>query len=137
VPGSTQSLTIPSVRTRRAETTVEIPSGGSLAMAGMIQEQTKQQINGLPGLMQIPILGALFKSRDYINHQTELMVLVTPYAVHAVAQKQLSRPDDGFADPSDPSTVLMGRLNRVYGTTAAQRVDSRSTYHGNYGFILD
>ncbi len=137
VPGSTQSLTIPSIRTRRAETTVEIPSGGSLAMAGMIQEQTKQQINGLPGLMQIPILGALFKSRDYINHQTELMVLVTPYAVHAVAQKQLSRPDDGFADPSDPSTVLMGRLNRVYGTTAAQRVDSRSTYHGNYGFILD
>ncbi len=97
---------------------MEIPSGGSLAMAGMIQEQTKQQINGLPGLMQVPILGALFKSRDYINHQTELMVLVTPYIVRAVAQKQLSRPDDGFADPSDPSTVLLGRLNRIYGTVA-------------------
>ena len=67
-------------------------------MAGMIQEQTKQQINGLPGLMQLPILGALFKSRDYINSQTELMVLVTPYVVRAVAQKDLSRPDDGFAD---------------------------------------
>ena len=66
------TLTIPSIKTRRAETTVEIPSGGSLAMAGMIQEQTKQQINGIPGLMQLPILGALFKSRDYINRQTEL-----------------------------------------------------------------
>ena len=73
-------------------------------MAGMIQEQTKQQINGLPGLMQVPILGTLFKSRDYVNHQSELMVLVTPYVVRAVAQKHLSRPDDGFADPSDPAT---------------------------------
>ena len=67
---------------------VEIPSGGSLALAGMIQEQTKQQINGVPGLMQVPILGTLFRSRDYINNQTELMVLVTPYIVHAVAQKR-------------------------------------------------
>ena len=54
---------------RRAETTVELPSGGSLAMAGMIQEQTKQQINGLPGLLQLPVLGALFKSRDYVNRR--------------------------------------------------------------------
>ncbi len=113
VPGSTQTLTIPSISTRRAETTVEIPSGGSLALAGMIQEQTKQQINGVPGLMQLPVLGALFKSRDYINHQTELVVIVTPYVVRAVAQKLLSRPDDGFADPSDPQTVLLGRLNRI------------------------
>src|SRR5216683_2262065 len=111
VTGSTTALTVPSIRTRRADTTVEIPSGGSLAMAGMIQEQTKQQINGVPGLMQIPILGALFKSRDFINNQTELMILVTPYIVRAVSQKQLSRPDDGFADASDPSTVLLGRFN--------------------------
>ncbi|HZQ12875.1 MAG TPA: type II and III secretion system protein family protein [Pseudolabrys sp.] len=136
VPGSTQTLTIPSISTRRAETVVEVPSGGSLAMAGMIQEQTKQQINGLPGLMQIPILGTLFKSRDYVNHQTELMVLVTPYVVRAVAQKQLAKPDDGFADPSDPSTVLLGRLNRIYG--AANKVEpARTSYRGKYGFILD
>ncbi len=121
VPGSTQTLTIPSISTRRAETTVEIPSGGSLALAGMIQEQTKQQINGVPGLMQLPILGTLFRSRDYINNQTELMVLVTPYIVHAVAQKQLSRPDDGFADPNDQSTVLLGRLNRIYGAAASRQ----------------
>ena len=108
-------LTIPSLRTRRADTTVEIPSGGSLAMAGMIQEQTKQQINGMPGLMQLPVLGQLFRSRDFVNRQTELVVIVTPYVVRAVARRNLSRPDDGFADASDPETYLLGRLNRIYG----------------------
>jgi pilus assembly protein CpaC len=131
--GST--LTVPSIRTRRADTTVELPSGGSLAMAGMISEQTKQQINGIPGAMQLPILGALFKSRDFINNQTELMVLVTPYAVHAVSQKELSRPDDGYADASDPATILLGKFNRIYGV--AGRVDPKVTYHGKPGFILD
>ncbi len=133
--GQTQTLTIPSIRTRRADTTLEIPSGGSLAMAGMIQEQTKQQINGVPGLMQLPVLGALFKSRDYVNRQTELMVLVTPYVVRAVAQKDLARPDDGFADPSDPSSVLLGRLNRLYGVPS--KTAATQAYHGKPGFILD
>lgn len=137
VPGASQSLTIPSISTRRAETTVEIPSGGSLTLAGMIQEKTKQQINGIPGLMQVPILGALFRSRDYINNQTELVVIVTPYIVHAVAQKQLSRPDDGFADPSDPSTALLGRLNRIYGEPGGSSPPPATDYHGKYGFILD
>ena len=85
-------------------------------MAGMIQDQTKQQLNGIPGLMNLPVLGALFKSRDFVNHQTELMVMVTPYIVRAVAQKDLSRPDDGYADASDPATTLLGRFNRLYGT---------------------
>jgi len=136
VPGSTQTVTIPSVRTRRADTTVEIPSGGALAMAGMIQEQTKQQINGVPGLMQLPVLGSLFRSRDFINRQTEMMVLVTPYIVRAVAQKDLSRPDDGFADASDPSSMLIGRLNRIYGV-AGRRPEPRSGFRGTFGFILD
>jgi pilus assembly protein CpaC len=135
---TTTTVTIPSIRVRRAETTVEIPSGGALAMAGMIQQQTKQAINGLPGLMQVPILGALFRSRDYVNQQTELMILVTPYVVQAVAQKDLSRPDDGFADAPDPSTNLLGRFNRLYGTSGpAGPVDPLHSYRGNYGFILD
>ncbi len=139
VPGSTQTLTVPSISTRRADTTVEIPSGGSLALAGMIQEKTKQQINGVPGLMQLPILGSLFKSRDYINNQTELMVIVTPYVVRAVSQKQLSRPDDSFADPADPQTVFLGRLNRIYGTAGQPEVpaEQRANYRGKFGFILD
>jgi pilus assembly protein CpaC len=131
----TDTLTIPSIKTRRAETTVEIPSGGSLAMAGMIHEQTKQQLNGIPALMNLPILGALFKSRDYINRQSELMVLVTPYVVRAVAQKDLSKPDDGYADASDAATSLLGRFNRIYGVPTGSI--PKQTYRGKYGFILD
>jgi len=129
------SLTVPSVKTRRAETTLEIPSGGSMAMAGLIQEQTKQAINGLPGLDQLPVLGALFRSQDFVNNQTELMVLVTPYVVRAVAQKELSRPDDGFASASDSQSALLGRINRIYGVAA--RVDPVSGPQGNFGFIID
>jgi pilus assembly protein CpaC len=134
-PNSNATATIPSIRTRRADTTVELPSGGSLAMAGMIQDSTRHNINGFPGLMQLPILGPLFKSNDYVNQRTELMVLVTPYIVRAVASKDLSRPDDGFADPSDPAQVLLGRFNRIYGVGG--KVEPADAYHGKYGFILD
>ena len=129
------SVTIPSIRTRRAETTLEIPSGGAMAMAGLIQEQTKQAINGFPGLAQLPVLGALFRSRDFVNSQTELMVLVTPYIVRAVAQKDLSRPDDGFANASDPQADLLGSINRIYGVPG--RVEPARNYRGTYGFITD
>jgi len=130
------TLTIPSVKTRRAETTIEVPSGGSVALAGMIQEQTKQAINGLPGLMQLPILGSLFRSRDFVNRQSELMVIVTPYIVRAVSEKQLSLSDDGYADASDPATILLGRLTRIYAPPA-RPIDPAPNYHGKYGFILD
>jgi pilus assembly protein CpaC len=133
--GGAGGTTIPSIKTRRAETTLEIPSGGAMAMAGLIQEQTKQAINGLPGLAQLPILGSLFRSRDYVNSQTELMVLVTPYVVRAVAQKELSRPDDGFAAPSDPQADLLGSINRIYGVPG--RVEPARNYRGTYGFITD
>ncbi|ABD06492.1 type II and III secretion system protein [Rhodopseudomonas palustris HaA2] len=127
--------TVPSIKTRRVDSTVEIPSGGSLAMAGLIQEQTKQAINGMPGMTQIPILGTLFRSRDYINRQSELMVLVTPYVVRAVAPKDLSRPDDGFADASDPQSDLLGSINRIYGVPG--RTGQSQTYRGRFGFITD
>ena len=135
VQAAGNALTIPSIRTRRAETTLEIPSGGAMAMAGLIQEQTKLAINGLPGLAQVPVLGALFRSRDFVNNQTELMVLVTPYIVRAVAQKDLSRPDDGFANATDPQADLIGTINRIYGTPG--RVEPARNYRGTYGFITD
>jgi len=133
--GGTGGTTIPSIKTRRAETTLEIPSGGAMAMAGLIQDQTKQAINGMPGLAQLPVLGTLFRSRDYVNRQTELMVLVTPYIVRAVAQKDLSRPDDGFASASDPQTDLLGSINRIYGVPG--RNEPARNYRGTYGFITD
>jgi pilus assembly protein CpaC len=136
VTGSTvNSLTVPGITTRRAETTLEIPSGGSMALAGLIQEQTKQAINGLPGLAEVPILGTLFRSRDYVNHETELMVLVTPYVVRAVAQKDLARPDDGFADASDLKAELLGNINRIYGVPG--RSEQSESYSGLFGFITD
>jgi pilus assembly protein CpaC len=134
--GGAGGTTIPSIKTRRAETTLEIPSGGAMAMAGLIQDQTKQAINGLPGMSQLPVLGSLFRSRDFVNNQTELMVLVTPYIVRAVAQKDLSRPDDGFAATSDPQADLLGSLNRIYGVPGRTELPARN-YRGAYGFITD
>jgi pilus assembly protein CpaC len=129
------NLIVPSVKVRRAETTLEIPSGGAMAMAGLIQDQTKQAINGLPGLSTLPVLGTLFRSRDFINNQSELMVIVTPFIVRAVAQKDLSRPDDGFAAASDPQADLLGSINRIYGVPG--RVEPAQNYRGTYGFITD
>src|SRR6202790_1030173 len=133
--GGAGGTTIPSIKTRRAETTLEIPSGGSMAMAGLIQEQTKQAVNGMPGIDSLPIFGALFRSQDFINHETELMVLVTPYIVRAVAQKELSRPDDGFAPASDSQSALLAQMSRIYGVAA--RVEPGGNYQGNFGFIID
>jgi pilus assembly protein CpaC len=133
--GGAGGTTIPSVKTRRAETTLEIPSGGSIAMAGLIQEQTKQAVNGLPGVDQIPLFGQLFRSQDFINNQTELMVIVTPYIVRAVSQKELSRPDDGFAPSSDSQSTLLAQINRIYGVPA--RLESLGNYQANFGFIID
>jgi pilus assembly protein CpaC len=129
------SLTVPSIRTRRADSTLEIPSGGSMAMAGLIQQQTKQAVSGLPGLDQLPILGGLFRSQDFVNNETELMVLVTPYVVRAVAQKDLSRPDDGFAPANDSQSTLLARINRIYGVAA--RVETGAGHPGYFGFIID
>jgi pilus assembly protein CpaC len=137
LPGGSgqSSLTIPAIKTRRTDTTVEVPSGGSLVLAGMLSERTRQNMNGLPGLMNLPVIGTLFRSRDYMNRQTELMFMVTPYIVRATSARKLSRPDDGYADASDPSSYLLGRLNRVYGISG--QVDPRRPLHGQHGFIMD
>ncbi len=113
---------VPGVKTRRADTTVEIPSGGSLAMAGMIREQTKQNINGLPGLMQVPMLGTLFKSRDYVNNQTELVILVTPSFHRSAWPVKPPVWNRGFGRP-DRSVAFLSRQLRLHPrlTGAARR----------------
>jgi pilus assembly protein CpaC len=129
---------IPAIKVNRADTTLEIPSGGSMVMAGLIKQQTKAAISGLPGMSQLPVLGTLFRSRDYVNNNTELMVLVTPYVVRAVAQKDLSRPDDGFVDASDPQADLLGNVNRIYGApNRAEPAPTTRSYRGVFGFITD
>ncbi|HVX78384.1 MAG TPA: type II and III secretion system protein family protein [Bradyrhizobium sp.] len=132
---SISGISVPSIKTRRAETTLEIPSGGSMAMAGLIQDQTKQAINGMPGVDQLPVLGQLFRSQDFVHNQTELVVLVTPYIVRAVSQKELGRPDDGFAPASDSQSALLARINRIYGVSG--RIEQVAGYPCNFGFITD
>jgi len=125
----------PGLKVRRAETTVELPSGGSMVLAGLIQHQTKQDINGTPGLKDLPVLGALFRSRDYQEHQTELVVICTPFIVQAVNEKQLATPLDRLNIATDRQTILFGRLNKVYGVPG--NAPKGVVYHGNVGFIVE
>ena len=124
----------PALDTRSAETVIELPSGGSMMLAGLIKDTTRQLVDGTPGLKKLPVLGALFRSRDYTQNQTELVVIVTPYLVGSVAERQLATPIDRFNTPTDRQTILFGRLNKVYGT-AGQNPDG--VYHGNVGFIVE
>jgi pilus assembly protein CpaC len=111
---TTNGLTIPALSVRRAETTVELPSGGSFAIAGLMQHVNKQVIDGFPALKDMPVLGALFRSRDYQNDETEMVVIISAYLVEPNATAAFAAPTDGFVPPSDPETLLLGRLNAVY-----------------------
>ncbi len=126
-------VSVPGFRTRNNVTTVELPSGGSIATAGLISTQAQQAINGLPGLMNLPVLGALFRSRDYQRNETELLIIVTPYIVHAIDPDQIVRPDQNFEDASDPQAVLLGRVNRIYSRSGALR--PLPGYSGKIGFV--
>ncbi len=126
---------VPGFLTRKNETTVEIPSGGSIASAGLLQTISKQAINGLPGLLDLPILGALFRSNDYQKQETELMIIVTPYIVKPVKPNEIARPTDGFADASDPQTWLLGQVNQLYATPG--NPEAMKDYKGPIGFIQD
>ncbi len=128
-------VSTPGLLSRNNETTIELPSGGSIATAGLIQQKSLQVINGLPGLLNIPILGTLFRSRDYQKSETELMIIVTPIIVKPVAASALAKPDDGFTDASDPQAYLLGRMNKLYATPGNPQ--ARRDYHGRVGFIQD
>jgi pilus assembly protein CpaC len=108
------ALTIPALAVRRAETTVEVPSGGSFAIAGLMQHSSKQTIDQFPGLGDMPVLGALFRSRDFQNDETELVVVATAYLVKPGKEKDYVSPGQGFVPPSDVETVMLGRLNAPY-----------------------
>jgi pilus assembly protein CpaC len=131
---TTDRIVIPGLTVRRAETTVELPSGGSIAMAGLIKDSLRSDIAGTPGLKNLPILGALFRSRDFQLNQSELVVIVTPYVVNPVNEQELAMPTDGLVPATDRQTILFGRLNRVYGSPGAK---PPGAYHGNVGYIVD
>lgn len=124
-------ISIPALKVRRAESTIELPSGGTLVMAGLLKESYQQAVSGVPGLMQVPILGSLFKSRDFLREQTELVVFVTPYTVSPAKASAMTRPDQNLIPPSDGESVFLNRLNKIFNTGAAPA----GTYHGQVGFI--
>jgi pilus assembly protein CpaC len=130
-----QSVTVPGLRTRKNETTVELPSGGSIATGGLLQRLSTQAINGTPGLMNLPILGALFRSRDYQSDDTELVIAITPYLVRAVSANAIPKPDDGFAEASDPQSWFLGRINHLYASPNNPEIIKN--YKGRIGFIQD
>jgi pilus assembly protein CpaC len=126
---------VPGFLTRKNETTVEIPSGGSIASAGLLQTTSRQVINGLPGLLDLPVLGALFRSRDYQRQETELMIIVTPYIVKPVQPNEIAKPTDGFTDSADPQAWLLGRVNQLYASPGNPQ--AITDYKGPVGFIQD
>ena len=128
-------IAVPATTVRSSETTIELPSGAVMMTAGLIQQKSQQAINGLPGLVNLPILGALFRSRDYQRQETELVIMVTPYIAKPMDTRQATRPDDGFTDAHDAKAVLLGRLNKLYGTVGAAPLGTG--YRGRVGFITD
>jgi pilus assembly protein CpaC len=125
---------VPTFTKRSTDTTVELPSGGSMMLAGLIKDTTRQSIDGLPGLRKLPVLGTLFRSREYTSNQTELVVIVTPYLVGASNEGQLATPSDNFNQPTDKQAIFFGRLNKVYGAPGKK---PDGVYHGNVGFIVE
>lgn len=127
-------ISIPALKKRQAKSTVELPSGGTLALAGLISDDTRQNIDGLPGAKDIPILGTLFRSRDFIKSETELVVIVTPYLVRPTSRQQLATPADGLAAATDMKGNFLGHLNRIYGKSEALPAGDLK---GDYGFIVE
>ncbi|WP_377297743.1 type II and III secretion system protein family protein [Rhizobium sp. SGZ-381] len=128
IPGSTYL----SLRKREASTSVELPSGGSIVIAGLVQDNVRQAMSGLPGISKVPVFGTLFRSKDFIRNETELVIIATPYLVRPVARNQIARPDDNFNPEADGAMFFLNRVNKLYGRKD-EAVAGR--YHGAVGFI--
>lgn len=122
-----------SIRKREAETSVELPSGGSLVIAGLVKDNIRQAMSGFPGASKIPILGTLFRSKDFVRNENELVIIATPYLVKPVARQKLARPDDNFSAADDFASFFLGRVNKIYGKSKSKRPAGQ--YHGAVGFI--
>ncbi len=127
-------FSVPGLTVRSAETTVELPSGGSLAMAGLLQENIQTAIDGVPALKDVPVLGQLFRSNDFERNETELVIIVTPYLVGPTRMSKLASPDDGFKPASDAESVLLGKLESNNGVRSN---NTERQLKGPMGFIID
>jgi pilus assembly protein CpaC len=127
------AVTYLGIRKREASTTVELPSGGSIVIAGLVRDDIRQASSGLPALMKLPILGTLFRSKDFQRNESELVIIATPYLVRPVERSRLGRPDDNFNPEGDVATFFLNRVNKVYGRRENAQTPGR--YNGTIGFI--
>ncbi|MBL8884707.1 MAG: type II and III secretion system protein family protein [Hyphomicrobium sp.] len=127
-------IAIPALKKREAKSTVELPSGGTLALAGLISDDTRQNIDGFPGAKDIPILGTLFRSRDFIKNETELVVIVTPYLVKPTSRQEIAAPGTGLTPATDMKANFLGHLNAIYGKGEAL---PDGGLKGDYGYIVE
>jgi pilus assembly protein CpaC len=128
-------LRIPALAVRRAETTVELASGQSFAIAGLLQNKSRASVDKVPGLGDVPVLGALFRSQSFQRGETELVIVVTPYIVRPVsAAAALAIPTDAYAPAGDVERVLLGRLN---AQGAAPIGPGGARLSGDAGFVLE
>ncbi len=111
--------TIPALSTRRAETTVELGSGQSMMIAGLLQNDHNNSIEQTPGLGNIPVVGALFRSNGFQRNETELVIVITPYLVKPVNGNDIALPTDGYKAPTDLGRVFLGQLGG--GTSGGER----------------
>ncbi len=129
------NIRVPAIQTRRAETSVELASGQSLAIAGLISRNISNTINAYPGLGEIPILGALFRSTEFQRNETELVIVVTPYVVKPSSKGTMSLPTDGLKHASNLELIFLNRLNRT-GSPEIKRLKDMKLA-GSAGFHID
>ncbi len=123
------TLVIPAITTRRAETTVEVGSGQSFAIAGLIQNNSQEDINKYPGLGDLPIIGALFKSERFRRKETELVIIATPYLVRP-SNAKLAVPTDGMRNATDGERILLGRSSGAIENPAPAKTPTA-------GFVME
>ena len=132
-----KSATMPSLNTRRAETTVDLASGQSFAIAGLMQNSSSQSVARMPGMGNVPVLGALFRSNAFKRGQSELVIIVTPVVVKPTTGRGIATPVDQFVPPNDFERIIMGRFQ---GSPKAAQVKNRLGNRrliGQSGFVFE
>ncbi len=126
---------IPALTTRKSKTTVELAPGESLMIAGLIRDRVNTAINEMPGIAEIPIISALFRSTDYQREESELVIAVTPYIVDPVVSNNIRMPSDEYRTPSVMEMMFYGALGSMSGN--ADRISQTPVLEGPIGFMMD